>query len=351
MAAAVSAVDMPAASVDALGATALPPSMPAAKAALKPARRSRNSIFSDSWSFSSPTTSRAASPASAPGSTGSPGNGRPRRPSPPTVRIEPPPPPLCLPAASTSKVPYSPVQTESPTRVEAWDSVAPIDLSVPFSPHLALRTLPARPYLLGVGRHASVFLAACRSSEEGWRPCAAKRMNADREAQLGGFREAYILSKLYDGGKGPKSIVRLLSLRDERDDPGGQTRVVHRAREHGRSNSEATAGETLGGGTGIPLSPASTISADMHRSGSQSTPASPTVGVHPTTPSVSLSSGALVRRAASMHVAHVSPHTPLAEKRLSWSTGSHPPDVADPPRLVLVLECVTCWRLSKDPAG
>ncbi|GAA6040075.1 hypothetical protein JCM8097_004770 [Rhodosporidiobolus ruineniae] len=74
----------------------------------------------------------------------------------------------------------------------------------------SLRLSPTPPYLLGEGRHASVYLAAFvpRESAGGAggtvrvekRPrrklCAAKRLFPDRESQVSGLGEAFILAKL-----------------------------------------------------------------------------------------------------------------------------------------------------------
>jgi serine/threonine protein kinase len=100
-----------------------------------------------------------------------------------------------------------------------------------------LRLAPTKEYLLGEGRHASVYLASFTqptastsqlpsSSERHdlphsrWTLCAAKRVLPDRESQLAGLGEAFILGKLASmtaDGKGCPNILRLYGVKDERD--------------------------------------------------------------------------------------------------------------------------------------
>jgi len=111
----------------------------------------------------------------------------------------------------------------------------------------SLRMSATSPYLLGEGRHASVYLASFtpRSSISSPRSperqlCAAKRLFPDRDSQLSGLGEAFILSKLTSpvttspssppipllerrksndelAERGAKHILRLWGVKDERD--------------------------------------------------------------------------------------------------------------------------------------
>ncbi|GAA5976034.1 hypothetical protein JCM11641_003264 [Rhodosporidiobolus odoratus] len=105
-----------------------------------------------------------------------------------------------------------------------------------------LRLSPTPPYLLGEGRHASVYLASFlpRPASEGQvrversrRLCAAKRLQPDRESQVAGLGEAFILAKLAAPRTSARStssdpsttskldgseyILGLYGVRDERD--------------------------------------------------------------------------------------------------------------------------------------
>ncbi|GAA6056448.1 hypothetical protein JCM3770_007473 [Rhodotorula araucariae] len=96
----------------------------------------------------------------------------------------------------------------------------------------SLRLSPTPPYLLGEGRHASVYLASFTRGAAPWRLCAAKRLAPDRESQVSGLGEAFILAKLAGasasaGGSGgderderaggSRFVLRLYGVRDERD--------------------------------------------------------------------------------------------------------------------------------------
>lgn len=107
-----------------------------------------------------------------------------------------------------------------------------------------LRLQPTPDFLLGEGRHASVFLASfiptsrsassvdsSNQSTSKWTLCAAKRVLPDRESQLAGLGEAFILSKLASNAPttasigtfppshsiGASHILRLHGVKDERD--------------------------------------------------------------------------------------------------------------------------------------
>ncbi|CAO1622851.1 unnamed protein product [Sympodiomycopsis kandeliae] len=95
------------------------------------------------------------------------------------------------------------------------------------------RLAPSKDFILGQGRHCTVFLGAYRrklkrrrerlspssdsvSNVQGedksqWKLCAIKRLNADRESQLLGLDEAFALRRL---GSHP-GIIKLIDIRDE----------------------------------------------------------------------------------------------------------------------------------------
>nr|CDI53098.1 serine threonine protein kinase [Melanopsichium pennsylvanicum 4] len=86
--------------------------------------------------------------------------------------------------------------------------------------HVDFRLCPSNEYLLGEGRHCSVYLGSYRprpefgsdpSSSQCWRLCAVKRLHADRQSQLLGLDEAFALRRL---GVHP-NIIRLIDIRDE----------------------------------------------------------------------------------------------------------------------------------------
>lgn len=82
--------------------------------------------------------------------------------------------------------------------------------TAPLAQGLTLRLCPTAPYLLGSGRHATVYAAGFSTSEDPqWSICAAKRAEPGEEAAA--IREANILSRL----KGAPHIVNLIGLVDE----------------------------------------------------------------------------------------------------------------------------------------
>lgn len=101
------------------------------------------------------------------------------------------------------------------------------------APRLRLETI--KEYLLGEGRHASVYLGSIASSTDspatsslsvGWTLCAAKRVLGDRASQLAGLGEAFVLSKLAAppaasrsllAERGSAFILKLYGVKDERD--------------------------------------------------------------------------------------------------------------------------------------
>ncbi|GAA5936360.1 uncharacterized protein JCM15063_001865 [Sporobolomyces koalae] len=140
-----------------------------------------------------------------------------------------------------------------------------------------LRFSPTSNYLLGEGRHASVYLASfrprspsCPSSSDEVRPrqlCAAKRLFPDRESQLSGLGEAFIISKLVApvrpsppspqssspypqspsddlGNRGSRHILQLYGVKDERDGLEAPARALARA-DSKKSTKRYSAGTTL----------------------------------------------------------------------------------------------------------
>lgn len=86
------------------------------------------------------------------------------------------------------------------------------------------RLCPTNDFLLGEGRHCSVYLGSYRPRPEAlasntndtttaraWRLCAVKRLHADRQSQLLGLEEAFALRRL---GTHP-NIIQLIDIRDE----------------------------------------------------------------------------------------------------------------------------------------
>ncbi|GAA5824366.1 hypothetical protein JCM11251_000391 [Rhodosporidiobolus azoricus] len=151
------------------------------------------------------------------------------------------------PTASTSSSSLAfPTLPASPS-IQAGKSSNPL-LDTRQSP--LLRLSPTQPYLLGEGRHASVYLASylprgeaegqvkaerkriagAGKGKRGWCLCAAKRLLPDRESQVGGLGEAFILAKLAPTApssssrveeaypaRGAANVIRLYGVRDERD--------------------------------------------------------------------------------------------------------------------------------------
>lgn len=88
--------------------------------------------------------------------------------------------------------------------------------------HVDFRLCPSNEYLLGEGRHCSVYLGSYRprsdavtaadaASPKAWRLCAIKRLHTDRQSQLLGLEEAFALRRL---GLHP-NIIQLIDIRDE----------------------------------------------------------------------------------------------------------------------------------------
>ncbi|BGP49242.1 hypothetical protein JCM10450v2_005125 [Rhodotorula kratochvilovae] len=151
--------------------------------------------------------------------------------------------------SSTPSSPPDPSRTLPPT---AGQSSNPL-LDTRQSPSLRLSPTPA--YLLGEGRHAAVYLASfARGPTAPWRLCAAKRLAPDRESQVSGLGEAFILAKLAgappaSGGErtgGARFILGLHGVRNERDGvepplplvmPGSQGGSVYVSRRASGSGS------------------------------------------------------------------------------------------------------------------
>ncbi|GAA5878170.1 hypothetical protein JCM8547_008362 [Rhodosporidiobolus lusitaniae] len=170
---------------------------------------------------------------------------------PPVSHLTPASPPRPrLPARTSTVMPSSPPSVSSFS-----SSFAPPSAGQSSNPLLdtgqspLLRLSPTSPYLIGEGRHASVYVASFRPptatsvakggsvrAEKASRRrqlCAAKRLAPDRENQVSGLGEAFILAKLYaplppsspslagerheERPGGSKYILRLFGVRDERD--------------------------------------------------------------------------------------------------------------------------------------
>lgn len=154
-------------------------------------------------------------------------------------------PPASPSIASTASPPLSSARPTFPHRISSTSSHPP-DPSDPLPPTAghssnplldtrrspSLRMSPTPPYLLGEGRHATVYLASFSrpASADGteprcWRLCAAKRLAPDRESQVSGLGEAFILAKLAGAANGrgesmeggSRFVLRLYGVRDERD--------------------------------------------------------------------------------------------------------------------------------------
>ncbi|KDE07638.1 CAMK/CAMKL protein kinase [Microbotryum lychnidis-dioicae p1A1 Lamole] len=97
-----------------------------------------------------------------------------------------------------------------------------------------VRMAPFRDQSLGEGRHANVFLGSfiprevTQHDEHHWTLCAVKRIFPDRESQIAGLGEAFILSKLVPptttpippqsiAARGSAHVLKLFGVRDERD--------------------------------------------------------------------------------------------------------------------------------------
>jgi hypothetical protein len=130
-----------------------------------------------------------------------------------------------------SDEPLSPLHqspTLSPSSSSSWKP------PLPPSEDVELRLEASEAYLLGEGRYARVYLASYRGKGKGkegvpecWTLCAAKRMNADRESQTMGLREAFFLNRLQSPTRGVY-IVKLLAVREQ----------TERRSVHGRSASD-----------------------------------------------------------------------------------------------------------------
>ena len=152
----------------------------------------------------------------------------------------PPPPSLSRPGPAFPLTATSPPRPPSrPSPVDFPESAAlPATAGHSANPLLdtrrapSLRLSPSPTYLLGEGRHANVYLASCEPVEpvgsvraervpRRRRLCAAKRLFPDRDSQVSGLGEAFILAKLAGNADpaevGSSNIIRLYGVRDERD--------------------------------------------------------------------------------------------------------------------------------------
>ncbi|GAA5914240.1 uncharacterized protein JCM6883_000785 [Sporobolomyces salmoneus] len=169
----------------------------------------------------------------------------------------------------------------------------------------SLRFSPTSNYLLGEGRHASVYLASFSPRSPSPSPtrapsvprqlCAAKRLFPDRESQLSGLGEAFILSKLNPSStrqaavsseslveRGGRHVLRLHGVKDERD--GLELPLPLLERSESRRSSKRYSGGG-GGGSTIAGSPLRSTTGNDSPSSPQS-PGSPSFSTNPSRPGV-----------------------------------------------------------------
>lgn len=212
--------------------SSLPVSLSSTPTQSQSTTKSRNDLFALDWSPVTPNLAKGPlpPPSLAPLTI-------PPRPTRETLLILPPTPPidshyLQPPSTSSPKSrPYTPFPPrpslqparprEPPPDDEAGSSSNPI-LDTRQSPRLRLS--PTKDYHLGEGRHASVYLASYIPpssdplSRKPWTLCAAKRIHPDRDSQLAGLGEAFVLSRLASSSHpGAAHILRLYGVKDERD--------------------------------------------------------------------------------------------------------------------------------------
>ena len=292
-------------------------------ATLKPVRKSRNSIFDDSWSISSPHSS-----------TPSPQSSKPSGQRVTVVSFED--------------------KTEKINLDELPDELQSILLPSPLQASFHLRFWPKPQLLLGEGRHASVYLASYTQSnhfEGAWSPCAVKRIHGDRESQITGLSEAWILGRLtIDGHHCHPAIIRLLSVKDERDhvndhdlsraNLGRGAPPMKRINSgyHDRSFSD---GNNLARSqpltVQIPVDSPATPGPRQGRFDSHhSTPSSPVLAHVPDDVNIPFDSSLLPRRSSSMRTPNSRPAPTLPPKDLATIS----------PRLLLVLELCPAGNLA-----
>lgn len=287
----------------------LPPPPPSTST--PPNGKSRNDLFSFDWKVPMmPNLSRAGTPDRF-NRTGA-SLASPASPGPPRISIEIPPPSAFLPeppfsprynpnATPRPSLPYllPPIAT-SPTSHFFDLSLSPTHPTFPtprpvsIAPEVAsrgeqlaagagtstnpildsrqsprLRMIPTRDYMLGEGRHASVYLcsyAPANETEEPtqWNLCAAKRILPDRSSQVLGLGEAFLLAKLATpfapalrgsksyGERGAKHILRLYGVKDERDGVETYEDGIFKRRKQDYRPSLSTARNSLSIGLGLP---------------------------------------------------------------------------------------------------
>jgi len=223
-------------------------------------------------------------------------------------------PPPTIPIVSFPPSPTSPSQSSFSPRpplspASSTSSVLPPTAGHSDNPLLdtrqapTLRLSPTSNYLLGEGRHASVYLAsfsprspsptaANRTPPSPRQLCAAKRLFPDRESQLSGLGEAFILSKLNPTPnrsattnivgsdnlveRGGQHILRLFGVKDERDGLELPLSTLE------RSDSRRSSKRFSGGGSTFAGSPLRSTTAEVPSSPeSPNSPSSPTtVGIN-----------------------------------------------------------------------
>lgn len=145
--------------------------------------------------------------------------------------------------------------------------------------HVDFRLCPTNDFLLGEGRHCSVYLGSYRprpdavpastadpSSSTDWRLCAVKRLHADRQSQLLGLEEGFALRRL---GMHP-NVIQLIDIRDEVEFAASPQHTPPPSTPEPRQERRQHSSAQLGIGLGLPRS-ASRSPNGGHSSHSRST--------------------------------------------------------------------------------
>lgn len=219
-----------------------------------PAPPSRNSLFFSSFGSSSPTPPSPPPPRISSVRTTSANSSLPPTPHSellPAALPQPPPPP---PPASDRKKGHS--RNSSLGRASSEECLEE-EARIRAAKHVDFRLCPTNEFLLGEGRHCSVYLGSYRtradavatgttssSSSGQWQLCAIKRLHANRQSQLLGLEEAFALRRL---GLHP-NIIQLIDIRDEVEFASPQP--TPQPRERQLESISCSAG--LGLGLGLP---------------------------------------------------------------------------------------------------
>ncbi|TKY86573.1 hypothetical protein EX895_004722 [Sporisorium graminicola] len=140
--------------------------------------------------------------------------------------------------------------------------------------HVDFRLCPTNDFLLGEGRHCSVYLGSYRprldavpsDSSTAWRLCAVKRLHADRQSQLLGLEEAFALRRL---GTHP-NVIQLIDIRDEVEFAASSQHTPQPSTPDPPQRRKEQSSAQLGIGLGLPRS-ASRSPNGGHASHSRST--------------------------------------------------------------------------------